>query len=398
MPLAKLKDFRRHNEAPFVLRDVMAEMMVQGRGPFGCLGMSGLLVKVLECLARCPPLAFLQPKWVDDFDNSGNDSSLFHLRYHLDVKVIYEKLQTMDHDLDFSFQDETRCAVHFLLLTVAATDAKLHHEQILFQKFLQHSRQRLAASGVPVPAGVFSSSSFASINIALVAIWLSTMTEKEKEKFERVKGMFDKEQGERDRTVDDEEKKCLEEERLLLADRRSRELQMCSQLEQDMKQRLNERLFAFGETLYPDEKIIFNQRREVWLTRPDTEVKSHELEVYEKFAKAVFDKDETAAYARSLLAEIEGGQKDCRFGEYGRSFQYVDSTFFPNDDSVGQCFAAASVLGWRCAPGINSAAELVHGHPDPEEVEEGIFKDGWIAAALAMISAVSKRNVELADK
>ena len=90
--------------------------------------------------------------------------------------------------------------------------------------------------------------------------------------------------------------------------------------------------------------------------------------------QAIFDKDETAAYARSLLAEIEAGQKDCRFGEYGRAYQFVDSGFFPNETSLGDCFAAASVLGWRCAPGINSATELVRGHPDPEEVEDGHFK------------------------
>ena len=102
--------------------------------------------------------------------------------------------------------------------------------------------------------------------------------------------------------------------------------------------------------------------------------------------QAIFDKDETAAYARSLLAEIEAGQKDCRFGEYGRAYQFVDSGFFPNETSLGDCFAAASVLGWRCAPGINSATELVRGHPDPEEVEDGHFKVLYVCIVLYCVA------------
>jgi hypothetical protein len=114
----------------------------------------------------------------------------------------HEKIRLLDTDLDFAYHEEARCAAHFLLMTAASADAKLHHEQILFQKFLFQSRQRLASVGLPLPEGVFSGSSFASINIALVAVWLSTMSEKEKEKFARIKNAFDKEQSERDRAVD----------------------------------------------------------------------------------------------------------------------------------------------------------------------------------------------------
>jgi hypothetical protein len=101
-------------------------------------------------------------------------------------------------------------------MTAASADAKLHHEQILFQKFLFQSRQRLASVGLPLPEGVFSGSSFASINIALVAVWLSTMSEKEKEKFARIKSAFDKEQSVRDRAVDMAEAAVLDEERTLV--------------------------------------------------------------------------------------------------------------------------------------------------------------------------------------
>ena len=222
--------------------------------------MSGVFPPLLRTIAYIPGLRHLKRTFLDDYDRACVDATTFRLRYHLDVKVmtvvwrrpcrcrpptapslslirtppphntypvpaplaidahqpIYEKIRLLDTDLDFAYHEEARCAAHFLLMTAASADAKLHHEQILFQKFLFQSRQRLASVGLPLPEGVFSGSSFASINIALVAVWLSTMSEKEKEKFARIKSAFDKEQSERDRAVDMAEAAVLDEERTLV--------------------------------------------------------------------------------------------------------------------------------------------------------------------------------------
>jgi hypothetical protein len=86
------------------------------------------------------------------------------------------QLPELDAALDREFYEETRCVIHLQLLMLTASDARLCREKILFQKFLRENRFKLMSNGISPPANVFRTSSFASIDIPLVAVWLLSLT------------------------------------------------------------------------------------------------------------------------------------------------------------------------------------------------------------------------------
>lgn len=105
----------------------------------------------------------------------------------------------------------------------------------------------------------------------------------------------------------------------------------------DMNIRLEQRIESFTESLNDSEKDRFYALQNDWFYRIDIQVSEEDETLYSKF-QIVFrsDKDETATYARTVLSEIEAVQRDCRYGEYGREYQFVDSSFEPCDNSIGQ--------------------------------------------------------------
>lgn len=58
---------------------------------------------------------------------------------------------------------------------------------MLFQKFLRENRFKLLSNGIAPPAEIFASSSFASIDIQLVAVWLLSLADDERERFHLLK-------------------------------------------------------------------------------------------------------------------------------------------------------------------------------------------------------------------
>ena len=92
-----------------------------------------------------------------------------------------ERFGDYDKAIDFVAAEETRAAVHLTMLTMVSAEAKLQREKVLFQKFLRENRFRLASNGITPPAEIFSSASFSSIDIPLVAVWLSTLSSEERE-------------------------------------------------------------------------------------------------------------------------------------------------------------------------------------------------------------------------
>ena len=111
-------------------------------------------------------------------------------------------LKDLDGELSHEFHEELRCVIHLWLLLIVAADARLRREKILFQKFLRENRFKLLSNGIAPPKNIFSSASFASINIYLVAVWLSTLTPEERERFHLLKSKFSEEQATRDTMVD----------------------------------------------------------------------------------------------------------------------------------------------------------------------------------------------------
>ena len=178
--IGKMKGWVRHSESLFTWADAMAEAIVTGRGPVGWIGFDGQLFKLFKFAQDQPNLAFLQQPWLNAYDEYGNNRNYTLLSEHIETKDIMERFGDYDKAIDFVAAEETRAAVHLTMLTMVSAEAKLQREKVLFQKFLRENRFRLASNGITPPAEIFSSASFSSIDIPLVAVWLSTLSSEER--------------------------------------------------------------------------------------------------------------------------------------------------------------------------------------------------------------------------
>ena len=383
-----IKGWRVHNESLFTFKDAVAEALLTGRGPFGFVGCKGLWFKLFKLAQSHPRLHFLHQPWLDAYDQYGNRVHAVKLTESLNCVAVLSRLTMSDEAMDLSFQEETRCAVHFILMLLVASDAKLQREKILFQKFLRENRFRLASNGISPPSDIFTSSSFASIDIPLVAVWLSTLSSEERERFHQLKATFSEEQKLRDEATDAEDLQIANDAVALLEARYPREKAMVDKLRRDFSRSQAERVKQFAATLSGSEKFRFDILRESWMTDLEVVVDPSDQDLYEKFRGAVMQQaDEATEYARQVIGEVEAAQRDCRIGEYGRTYQFVDAEFAPGDHSIGDCPARSAILGWRCAPGISEVCQLFDGGTDPDDVEEGVFQDGWLLSAISMIAA-----------
>lgn len=388
IPLGQMKGWRKHSEGLFTITDALAETIITGKGPYGMFGLDGKLYSIFKYAQSQPRLKFLQQPWLNTYDEHGNSKNNVALSEPMDVVGMLAMFTDLDKGMQHTYFEETRCAIHFLLLLMVAADANLQREQVLFQKFLRENRFRLASNGISPPSEIFSSSSFASINIPLVAAWLSTLSSEERERFHLLKAAFSDEQKIRDEAIDhaDYEESC--EGLFLQQERRHRELEMSEKMSTAIAFQQEQRIQAFAETLQGGDKKVFAAKREIWVHDPECFVMQKDEELYEKFKAACFQEtDEAVEYARKTMAEIEAAQKDCHIGEYGRVYQFVDSEFMPSEASIGECRASTSVLGWRCAPGISESAQLFDSGTDPDDVQQGIFQDGWLLSAISMLAA-----------
>jgi len=388
LPPDKMKDFKRHSEALFSATDMFAEAILTGRGPFGFMGVEGYWYKLFKYAQTSPYLKFLQQPWLNVYDQYGNRTDAVPLAEMMDLPKHLSRLIEEDPALDEAVSEEMRCGIHFLLMVTVAADAKLQREKILFQKFLRENRFRLASNGITPPPEVFQSSSYASIDIALVAVWLSTLTREERERFHMLKTTFSEEQRVRDEAIDSEDFKHSFLATAVLKERAARDLDMYSKINREITVRQNERVRALIDHLSLQERTVFLMHREEWLSNADCIVSPKDQELYDKFRSAVMHcEDESTEYARQVLADIEAGRKDCRIGEYGRNYQFVDSEFLPGDNSIGDSDVRGEIAGWKCAPGICDISQLFLKGTDPDDVEIGKFKTGWVLSALSMLAA-----------
>ena len=256
------------------------------------------------------------------------------------------------------------------------------------QKFFRENRFRLASNGISPPSEIFSSSSYASIDIPLVAVWLSTLSPDERERFHSLKVSFSEEQLKRDENIDDEDYQFQVAASDLLKSRRAREIEMSSKVKKEILSKQGDRVRALMDYLSPEEKASFLLKKEEWLRNADVPVFSEDIELYAKFRAAVLlHNDEATDYARAVLSDIESASKNCRVGEYGRSYQFIDPEFPPGDSSLGSTSARPQIQNWRCAPGINELARLFDDGTDPDDVETGAFSTDWLLSAISMLAA-----------
>eukprot|EP00605_Chrysophyceae_sp_TOSAG23-4_P002684 GSChrysophyteH1.ASY1.ANO1.2961.1 assembled CDS len=327
----------------FSFWDMVAEAVIVGKGPLGWIGMDGKLFKLFKYAQEQPKLKFLQQPWLNAYDEFGNNKNYALLSEHIETKAILERFLDYDEAIDFVAAEESRCAIHFLILTMVSAEAKLQREQVLFQKFLRENRFRLASNGITPPAEIFTSTSYASVDIPLVAVWLSTLSEEERDRFHMLKATFSDEQHEKDLQTDTADKKFLDDAQTLIEDR-----------EEHVTNRVQHML-----------KMMAKKQAD----------------------KVSAGEDDSIEYGRQELADIEACLKDARLGEYGRSYQFVDSDFPPGDSSIGDSATNSQVLGWRCSPGVVDEVHLFSNGSDPNDVGQGIFNNQWVLSAISMIAA-----------
>ena len=186
---------------------------------------------------------------MDNFDEHGNYLHHVRLSEDLDIPGLLRRIRDLDEAIETTYKDETRCAIHFLLMLLVGADAKLQREQVLFQKFLRENRFRLASNGITPPPDVFSSASFSSIDIPLVAAWLNTLSVDERERFHLLKKTFSEEQRERDELIDNSDYEIGFRAMELEKARRDRDRYWIDKMSVDIMKRKEQRIQEFADSL-----------------------------------------------------------------------------------------------------------------------------------------------------
>lgn len=258
--------------------------------------------------------------------------------------------QYLDHDesLAREFYEEMRAVSHFQILVLVASDAKLNSEAVLFQKFLREYRFKLMANDVQPPADIFTTQSYATVNVRLVATWLNRLTPEQRQRFRQLKTRFDAEvdaQFQMRLQSDYEEFTAAGQ---LLAARRAREHEMWTRRWEDYQRR----------------RIARKQRG---VDNPD--------------------QAEDEINATEIMREINTEHLHCEPGQYGREWQFKDPEFPHMVPSLGPCQRIAMVKGWRPAHGINANSGLFKDGTDPDDVFQGQLADGWLLSAISIVAA-----------
>jgi hypothetical protein len=389
-------EWKRHSEALFSISDAIAEALITGRGPYGFMGLEGGWFALFKYAQNDPYLRCLQQPWLNTYDENGNNKNVVILSEPLGLSTLLQSFRDLDKALNYSYFEETRCAIHFLLLLMIHADSKTEREKILFQKFLRDNRFKLASMGITPPKEIFASDSFSSMSLPLVSSWLLSLNPHELTQFHSLKNDFMTIERERDEAIDNDDYRVSLDSVVLKKERAGLDAERSKKLQEKVTAYQMEKVQSFMDSLTATERKVFVQRRDVWLKDADCAVDIKDEELYNKFREACMKgSDERLDYTRLvcyrlfslvlllylnyrpfindshlllfmlcchryMLSEIEAAQVDCRVGEYGRTYQYVDSTFFPSEVSIGDISNADKILGWRCAPGICAESTLFH--------------------------------------
>ncbi|TYZ68723.1 hypothetical protein PybrP1_001158, partial [[Pythium] brassicae (nom. inval.)] len=285
---------------------------------------------------------------LDAAENGGKQRTATHAA--TDLVGILMELPVLDEELDRAFFEETRCIIHFQLLMLNAADARLSREKILFQKFLRENRFKLMSNGINPPANIFRTSSFASIDIPLVAVWLLSLTPEARARFHALKAAFNDEMERLDAIVDAEDTQARARQLELRAYWQPHEEAQCRRRLQEFQAR---RMRREAEGILPEE---------------------------------LAGQDEAVLNAHEAILEIESGYS-CEPGGFGRALQFVDREFPPDQTSVAGCAHERDVAGWKVSTAINVVAGLFDGGTDPDDVMVGRLNDSWLLSAISIIAA-----------
>ena len=107
---------------------------------------------------------------------------------------------------------------------------------------------------------IFFSESFASINIPLVAVWMSTLTEDEVERFRALKSSFSEEQKAKDEMVDAADYAIFSDARNLDNERMAKDREWAELLDRHVLMQKEERYTEFANSLQGNNNDYFNNR------------------------------------------------------------------------------------------------------------------------------------------
>jgi len=169
-----------------------------------------------------------------------------------------------DEALSQRFALESKCQVHFQLLVAVATEAKLRREQVLLQKFLRNYRFSLISNGIGPPDSIFSTASYSSIDIKLVALWLSSLTPDERGRFQVLRERFAREQAQKDTAIEEANMEMEQAASNVLHQRQRKELAQCEKFRSDTLKRRQLRLSAWVKALNPTDADRFLQLQPMW--------------------------------------------------------------------------------------------------------------------------------------
>ena len=340
----------RNPDAPFTFADAVADTLRGGHGPFGWLVGNGHPYKLY---AHC----FFDPAH-NKYNKDGSRKNLAELppKPMVDSKPIYQSLDAIDEKLALEYYEEIRCIIHFQMLVMQGAESRIRRERILFQKFLRENRFKLMSNGINPPSDIFKTSSFASIDIPHVAIWLGTLTPEERERFHLLKQNFSEEIAERDILIDAEDAQRMADAEEVLAMSKHR-----------------------GE-------VMARRRYGEFQARRQRRAENGEELVDQDGDGDVDDEDEMLQNCKETLQEIESGY-NCQPGKYGRPLQFIDPDFPHTHESIGEIYKLDKVTDWRVSTGININAGLYEGGTDPDDVRQGVLNDGWFLSALSIIAA-----------
>ncbi|CCI46915.1 unnamed protein product [Albugo candida] len=338
------------------IRDMLYDSFSLGIGPLGFLYAFKVPKVALERLRqryfpRLQPDAQVSP-YVEEHGRRKENGHTSQRRRRMKLLANLVRLPTLDEELDREFHHETKCVIHFQLLLLDAVDARLAHTKILLQKFLREDRFKLVSNGINTPSNVFRSSSLASVDIPLVAVWLQSLSTEAQSRFHKLRTAFSDQVECADALIDAEDEQTRQNQLELRKSWLSHEKLQCRKRS--------------------DEFYARRYRREKEGQISKNAPLSHE--------------EEALVNAQESIMEIESGYS-CIIGHFGRSLQYVDTDFPPDQSSLSNCSCQNDVKGWKTSIQINANCSLFDAGSDPDDVCVGRLNDLWLLSAISIIAA-----------
>ncbi|CAM9325405.1 unnamed protein product, partial [Ectocarpus sp. 12 AP-2014] len=398
--------YETRSDALYSFGEAVMEAWVSGKGPLGPIGCFGLWFGIMRLFALvghvcCRKLGAAHNPILARYLPDGQRKDANTLSPPIDHPDIL--LEILDNESVFrgAFREELMCMMHFQILVLLSAEARLQREAsrrgprllsgILFRKFLKENHFKLLSNGIVPPNTVFSSASFASVNIPMMAVWLTGLTGEERERFQALRRKFSEIQSDRDRAVIEADEACDKAAAELEKGREARSNKMAAKQRETFARRRAERADAWTEQLAIQDQQMFTSLRAQWLKHDNVTVHPTHKLLREGFEREVLlHGEELETNARESLEDIESQGRGCRPGAYGRKLQYADPDFPPDNSSVGNAQCRQQLASqWKVSLAVNPDIRLFDDGTDPDDVRRGAFADSWLLSALSIISAAS---------